>query len=406
MTILQGKRVLLGVTGGIAAYKAAELLRLLVKSGASVRVVMTKSAQSFITPLTFQALSGTEVHTDLLNPDAERGMGHIELARWPDLIVVAPASANFLARLSCGLADDLLSTTCVATSSPIAVAPAMNQQMWANKATKSNLETLNSRDIKIWGPNKGEQACGENGEGRMLEPSELLDEVRHCFTKGPWAGMKVVVTAGPTQEPIDPVRYISNHSSGKMGYELAAAAAEAGAETILISGPSSLPPPANCKVISVLTAEQMLEVAIEHSQDADVFISAAAVCDYRPPYVQSHKIKKSDDEPLTLTLTQNPDIVASVANLPSKPYTVGFAAETRELEAFAKAKLHRKNLDLIIANDVSRADIGFNSDYNSVVIIDRSGQTQHSGTSTKQQLARDLIVNIKNRMDEAARTKD
>lgn len=394
MSSLSNKRILLGVTGGIAAYKSADLVRRLQDAGASVQVVMTAAAQEFITPLTMQALSGNPVHTTLLDPAAEAGMGHIQLARWADLILIAPASADFMARLVQGQGDDLLTTLCLATPAPIALAPAMNQGMWRNASTQANVEVLKQRKVHIFGPAAGEQACGDIGLGRMLEALELVDAAAGLFVSGSLAGKKVVITAGPTREAIDPVRYISNHSSGKMGYALAQAAAEAGAQTVLISGPTQLAAPERVKFIAATTAEDMLVASLQEAQDCDVFIAAAAVADYRPAQIAAHKIKKTAEaDNMLLELVKNPDIVATIAALEKKPFTVGFAAESENLIAYAQQKLTRKNLDLIIANNIAATGIGFNSDDNAVTVIDRM-QQQELTQRSKQQLARDLIAII------------
>lgn len=394
MSSLTNKRILLGVTGGIAAYKSAELVRRLQDAGASVQVVMTAAAQEFITPLTMQALSGNPVHTTLLDPAAEAGMGHIQLARWADLILIAPASADFIARLVHGQGNDLLTTLCLASPAPIAVAPAMNQGMWRNASTQANVEVLKQRKIHIFGPAAGEQACGDIGPGRMLEALELVDAAAGLFISGSLAGKKVVITAGPTREAIDPVRYISNHSSGKMGYALAQAAAEAGAQTVLISGPTQLIAPERVKFIAVTTAEDMLAASLQEAQGCDLFIAAAAVADYRPAQIAAHKIKKiAEAETMLLELVKNPDIVATIAALEQKPFVVGFAAESENLIAYAQQKLTRKNLDLMIANNIAATGIGFNSDDNAVTVIDQT-QQQELTQRSKQQLARDLIAII------------
>jgi phosphopantothenoylcysteine decarboxylase/phosphopantothenate--cysteine ligase len=391
MTSLANKQILLGVTGGIAAYKSADLVRRLQDAGASVQVVMTPAAQEFITPLTLQALSGNPVHTHLLDPEAEAGMGHIQLARWADLVLIAPATADFIARLTQGMGNDLLSSICLATAAPIALAPAMNQGMWRNAATQANLELLRKRDIHIFGPAEGGQACGDIGPGRMLEPLQLVDAAASLFAPGSLAGKKVVITAGPTREALDPVRYLSNQSSGKMGYALAQAAAEAGARTILISGPTQLPTPARVNRIDVISAADMHAASLQEAQDCDLFIAAAAVADYRPEQVAAQKIKKGTEDTLTLTLVKNPDIVASVAALEPKPYTVGFAAESENLLEYARVKLARKNLDMVVANNISDHHIGFNSDDNAVTLVDKNNVTDISQRS-KQQLARELIA--------------
>ncbi|MDO8907368.1 MAG: bifunctional phosphopantothenoylcysteine decarboxylase/phosphopantothenate--cysteine ligase CoaBC [Pseudohongiella sp.] len=352
LATLANKRILLGITGGIAAYKCAELTRLLSKAGADVRVVMTKAATEFITPLTMQALSGNRVHHELLDADAEAGMGHIELARWPDLILVAPASADFLARMANGHATDLLSTLLLASKAPVALAPAMNQGMWLNAATQDNLSTLARRGCKIFGPAAGAQACGDIGPGRMLEPQELAEACAGMFTPGLLSGLRIMITAGPTREAIDPVRYISNHSSGKMGYALATEAADAGALVTLISGPVNLPAPARVNVIQVITALDMLEACIAGIEQTDVFIGVAAVADYRPAQIVSHKIKKTA-ETLQLNLVRNPDIIGTLAARFPRPLMVGFAAETNDVQAYGQEKLIRKNLDMLFANEAT-----------------------------------------------------
>ncbi|GLQ33029.1 phosphopantothenoylcysteine decarboxylase [Litoribrevibacter albus] len=399
---LQNKRILLGITGGIAAYKCAELVRHYKKAGAEVHVVMTRSAQEFVTPLTLQALSGNPVHTSLLDPEAEAGMGHIELARWADLMVIAPATANFLATLAQGKGDDLLSTICLATKSPIALAPAMNQQMWASPATQNNIAQLKSlydEQRLIWmGPAEGEQACGDVGPGRMLEPEQITELTAEYFEEGAFTGKHVVITAGPTQEAIDPVRYISNHSSGKMGYALAQAAADQGAQVTLISGPTNLPCPDRVERIQVKSAEQMLEASLQRISETDVFIASAAVADYRPSEIAEHKIKKVDGEDqMIIKLVKNPDIVATVAQHPERPFTVGFAAETQDVAQYAQAKLARKNLDMIVANDVSNTKIGFNSDNNAATVFWGSGQRELELMS-KAQMASEILNCIKTQL--------
>lgn len=391
MHSLSNKRVLLGITGGIAAYKAAELSRKLRAAGADVRVAMTKAATAFITPLTLQALTGNPVHTTLLDPEAEAGMGHIELAKWADVILVAPASADFIAKLSQGQADDLLSTLVLASDAKLAIAPAMNQQMWASEATQNNLATLASRGFIQFGPAAGQQACGDIGLGRMLEPEELADLTAALFSATPLSGKTVVITAGPTREAIDPVRYISNHSSGKMGYAIAAAAAEAGAKTLLISGPTNLSCPERVTRINVESAKDMLDACKTHCLDADCFIATAAVADYGLA-PETQKIKKSA-ESMTLTLHKNPDILATISHSEHRPqYVVGFAAETNDVLEYAKSKLDRKRLDLIVANDVSQPGVGFNSDNNHVHFI---SQTSHEElASTKAHIGRALIARI------------
>lgn len=390
MTSLANKQILLGVTGGIAAYKSADLVRRLQDAGASVQVVMTPAAQEFITPLTMQALSGNPVHTQLLDPEAEAGMGHIQLARWADLVLIAPATADFMARLTQGMGNDLLTSICLATAAPIAIAPAMNQGMWNNQATQTNLDLLIQRKIHVFGPAEGNQACGDIGPGRMLEPLQLVDAAARLFSSGSLAGKKVVITAGPTREALDPVRYLSNYSSGKMGYALAQAAAEAGAETILISGPTQLATPARVKRIDVISAQDMHTASMHAAKGCDLFIAAAAVADYRPAQIAAQKIKKGESDTITLTLMKNPDVVASIAALDPKPFTVGFAAESENLLEYARAKLQRKNLDLVVANNISDIDIGFNSDDNAVTLVDKNSALEFSQRS-KHQLARELI---------------
>jgi phosphopantothenoylcysteine decarboxylase/phosphopantothenate--cysteine ligase len=385
-------KILVGISGGIAAYKSPELVRQLKKTGADVRVVMTSAAISFISPLTLQAVSGNPVSTDLLDPEAEAGMGHIELARWADLILIAPATADLIARLSAGMANDLLSTLCLATTAHIAVAPAMNLQMWANKATQENIKQLQQRDITILGPDKGEQACGETGLGRMLEPSHLVVECerfdnQNCLTL---VGKKVLITAGPTREEIDPVRYLSNYSSGKMGFALAKAALLAGADVTLVAGPVNLESLSSIKRIDVISARDMYKAVHEQIDQQDIFIGCAAVADYRICDVAQQKIKKNDQQ-LVLTMVENPDIIASVSKLANKPYCVGFAAETTDVIEYAKKKLSRKHLDMICANDVSNSEIGFNSDCNQLTVINANGESRTFDKESKSSLSRKLI---------------
>lgn len=396
MSSLANKRVLLGVTGGIAAYKSAEVIRRLQDLGADVRVVMTPAATQFITPLTLQALSGNPVHTELLDPEAEAAMGHIELAKWSDVILIAPASADFIAKLSAGEGSDLLSTICLASRSPLAAAPAMNQGMWRNASTQHNIERLRGRGVHLFGPTEGIQACGDTGPGRMIDPEDIAELIADLFETGSLAGKKVVITAGPTREAIDPVRYISNHSSGKMGYALAEAAAEAGADTVLISGPVNLTPPDRVRTISITSAREMHEAALAEASGCQLFIASAAVADYRPIQVSEQKIKKSA-ETMTIELVKNPDIVSAVAALQQRPFTVGFAAETASeehgLENHARGKLERKNLDLVIANDVSDRTIGFNSEDNAVLVVEMQG-SESIPKINKSILARQLIAKI------------
>lgn len=393
MQRLTNRQIVLGITGGIAAYKSAELTRLLKGAGADVRVVMTPAATEFITPLTLQALSGNPVHLHLLDTEAEAGMGHIELAKWADLILIAPASADFMARMAAGQGNDLLTTLCLATDSPICLAPAMNQAMWRDKTTQENAVALQARGVKLFGPASGEQACGDTGPGRMMEPTELAQLTAEQFDTGALTGKTVFITAGPTREPLDPVRYISNHSSGKMGYALAEAAIDAGAKVKLISGPVNIPAPERCERVSVQSAEDMLRASLDGIESCDIFIASAAVADYRPTAIAEHKIKKGSEEIMELHLVKNPDIVATVAARTDKPYTVGFAAETQDVLSYARGKLERKNLDLIVANDVSRSDIGFNSDENAVTLVSATGDHELPQAS-KRQLAGQLIAMI------------
>ena len=398
MQQLTNKRILLGITGGIAAYKSAELVRSLKKAGADVRVVMTSGAMEFITPLTLQALSGNPVHHALLDPEAEAGMGHIELAKWADLLLIAPASANFIARLSQGLGDDLLTTVCLATEAPMALAPAMNQAMWKDGTTQQNIERLKNvkgKSLHIFGPDAGEQACGDVGPGRMLDPDLIAAHCADLFESGLLAGINLVVTAGPTREALDPVRYISNHSSGKMGYAIAEAAREAGARVTLITGPVNISAPERVNVERVSSAREMLETSLEQLPECQIFIAAAAVADYRPLNIANQKIKKSGDT-IELKMVKNPDVVATIAQHEQRPFTVGFAAETQDVEDYARGKLEKKNLDMIVANDVSRTDIGFNSDENAATAIWPEGQQAFAAMS-KTTLARQLIDLIAHR---------
>ncbi len=392
MSRLNNRHIVLGITGGIAAYKAAELVRRLKERGALVHVVMTDAAREFITPLTLQALSGNPVHTSLLDPEAEAAMGHIELARWADLLLVAPASADFIAKLAHGQADDLLSTLWLACQAKRAIAPAMNQAMWADAATANNMEALRQRGVAVYGPGAGEQACGDVGLGRMLEPSELADLAEGEFQGRALDGKRVMITAGPTREAIDPVRYISNHSSGKMGYALAQAAADAGASVVLVSGPVALPSPEGVERVAVVSAQEMYDAVLAEVGQTDLFIGCAAVADYRPAQVIDQKIKKSA-ETLTIELVRNPDIISAVAGSSPRPFTVGFAAETQDVLSYARGKLERKGLDAIIANDVSDSAIGFNSDENEVVLI--TGKSEQAlPRMGKRQLATTLIERL------------
>ncbi len=368
MPKLTGKRILLGITGGIAAYKAAELVRLLCKAGADVQVVMTEAAGRFITPMTLQALSGRPVRQGLFDPAYEAAMSHIELARWADLILIAPATADFLAHLAHGLANDLLSTLCLASEAPIALAPAMNQRMWLNQATVDNAGVLVKRGILLWGPAAGEQACGESGPGRMVEPEGLLGSTVEFLSGGALAGLRMLLTAGPTREPIDPVRFVGNRSSGKMGFALAKAFVLAGARVELVSGPVSLPTPSRVNRIDVETALDMEQAVMERVAECDIFVGCAAVADYRPEMMVEQKIKKSDER-LALQLIRNPDIISQVAALPEAPFSVGFAAETEEPETYAEQKRQAKRLDMIAANLVGAASGGFERDENALTVL-------------------------------------
>ncbi|EPN8225578.1 MULTISPECIES: bifunctional phosphopantothenoylcysteine decarboxylase/phosphopantothenate--cysteine ligase CoaBC [Vibrio] len=376
MQTLAGKKILLGISGGIAAYKCAELTRRLIERGAQVQVVMTKAAKEFITPLTMQAVSGRPVSDSLLDPAAEASMGHIELAKWADLVLLAPATADLIARMSAGMGNDLLTTLVLATDSPVAVSPAMNQQMYRNIATQENIATLARRGMHIWGPAAGEQACGDVGPGRMLEPMQLVHLCEQFFQPKLLEGKSILITAGPTREAIDPVRYITNHSSGKMGYALASAAAQMGAKVTLVSGPVSLNTPVGVERINVSSAQEMHEAVMTHANRHDAFISCAAVADYRPQTIASQKLKKTEDnDEMVINMVKNPDIVASVAAMTAKrPFTVGFAAETNDVETYARGKLTKKNLDMICANDVSVAGQGFNSNDNAITLYWPEGE--------------------------------
>ena len=391
MESLINKNILLGVTGGIAAYKSAEIVRGLKKAGSSVRVVMTQSAQEFITPLTLQALSGNPVSTDLLDAEAEAAMGHIELARWADAILIAPATANTIARLSSGRADDLLSSITLAFDGPVGLAPAMNQAMWKDKRTQSNIKNLENKDFSLYGPGSGEQACGDVGLGRMLEPSEIVELFASLFEAGSLSNKSVLITAGPTQEPIDPVRYVTNRSSGKMGYALAEAAVEAGAQVTLVSGPVNIKPPASCNLVPVETAQEMYDAVMHHVRGKDVYIGTAAVADYSPSKVESSKIKKKgNSEALVLKMKENQDILKTVSDMKDRPYMVGFAAETEDLLKNARKKLEKKKIDLIIANDVSDKSIGFDSEENEVTLITNSEEVLLD-RSSKKKIAKRIV---------------
>lgn len=392
MQRLANKNIILGIGGGIAAYKSAELVRRLKDHGADVRVVMTRSAREFITPLTLQALSGHPVHLDLLDPAAEAAMGHIELARWADLVLVAPATAEIMARLALGNANDLLTTLVLATDAPVALAPAMNQAMWRDPATQANAALLQQRGVQLFGPAAGSQACGDIGPGRMLEPDQLAIHAAECFQRQLLTGKHVLVTAGPTREAIDPVRYITNHSSGKMGFAVARAAAEAGARVTLVSGPVQLATPDRVERINVTSAREML-LACQSAMPCDILIATAAVADFRPEIPAEHKLKKDpgSNDGMLLQLVRNPDILASLSLREDRPFSVGFAAETQNLLDYAAIKLRDKNLDLIVANDVSNSSIGFDSEENAITVIDRQHRQTHFAQTSKNKIAIQLI---------------
>jgi len=387
---LTGKRILLGISGGIAAYKAAELTRLLVRNGADVRVVLTEAGSRFVTPVTLQALSGQTVWTDLWDPRVADNMGHIELSRDRDLIMVAPASADFLAKLAHGLADDLLSSLCLARRCPLVVAPAMNVEMWENAATQRNVDVLHADGVRVAGPAAGDQACGETGMGRMLEPGQLLEEIGAFFASKRLAGKRVLVTAGPTEEPVDPVRVITNASSGKMGFAVARAAQEAGADVTLVSGPVSLATPAGVARVNVRTAQEMFEAVKKSAPACDVFISVAAVSDYRVKHPAQQKIKKANGKELALQLEENPDILAWVAALPRPPFCVGFAAESEQLERHAREKRAKKKLPLLAAN---LAQDALGRDDNAITLFDDRGE-HPLGRAPKLELARKLVAHV------------
>ena len=396
---LAGTRILLGITGGIAAYKAAELTRLLVRAGVQVQVVLTPNGARFVTAQTFQALSGRDVRDSLWDATAEAAMGHIELARWADRIVIAPATADCIAKLAHGRADDLLSTLCLASAAPLTIAPAMNQQMWAHPATQASIETLRRRGVDVIGPANGDQACGDVGPGRMLEPAQIVDHLLAARPGGALDGQRVVVTAGPTHEAIDPVRFLGNRSSGLMGFAVAAAAHAAGANVTLIAGPVSLQTPRGVTRIDVISAEQMLVATLAAVTDADVLIAAAAVADFRVDRIAPHKIKK-DGASLQLNLVANPDIVATVAALSKRPFIVGFAAETEHLETRAQTKLRDKRLDLIAANEVG-ADLGFERNDNALLLLWDGGR-EALARADKRKLAEQLIERIAERLSPRA----
>ena len=394
---MQGKHILLGVTGGIAAYKSPDLVRRLREHGAEVQVVMTRAAREFVTPTTFQAVSGRAVRSDLWDASAEAAMGHIELARWADAVLIAPASADFLARLAAGLADDLLTTLCLATEAPIAVAPAMNHLMWSNAATRANIATLAGRSVQILGPGVGDQACGESGEGRMLEPLDLAERLQALLVPahGALAGRRVLITAGPTRERIDPVRFISNRSSGKMGFAVAQAAREAGASVVLVSGPVSQPTPVGVRRVDIESASEMLAAVMRELPGTDLFISTAAVADYRPARAAEQKIKKTSDT-LELAMERTADVLATVAARGERPLVVGFAAETESVEQNARTKLLKKNLDMIAANEVGH-DKAFDCEDNQLIVLTRAGRHELV-RADKLTLARGLIALIAQEM--------
>lgn len=399
MQHLTNKRVLLGVTGSIAAYKAAELIRRLRDVGAEVRVVMTDGAKAFVTPLTFQALSGLPVHENLLDKEAEAAMGHIELARWADVILLAPASANSISGLAQGRADELLNAVCLAADVPLLIAPAMNKNMWADKATQENVKLLTQRGVLFIGPDSGEQACGDIGEGRMVASEAIISRLAELFTNGSLSGQTVLITAGPTREALDPVRYLSNHSSGKMGYAIAEAAIEAGAKVILVSGPVNLETPDRVTRINIESAAEMEAAVKEHIVDSDIFVASAAVTDYRPVTIQQDKIKKNDDR-LTIELEKNTDILSMVKADYSKTFCVGFAAETQDLETYARSKLNHKNIEMIAANLVGASATKtagtFNSDTNELSVYWQGGELTLE-LASKTKLARQLIALIAQR---------
>jgi len=400
---MQGKRVLLGVTGGIAAYKSPDLVRRLRELGAEVQVVLTAGAREFVTPMTFQAVSGREVRSDLWDPEAEKAMSHIELARWADFVIIAPATADFLARLATGQADDLLTTLCLATDAPIALAPAMNRLMWSNPATQANVATLESRGIHVWGPGEGDQACGEVGAGRMLEPTQLAAYAANAIAPtGPLAGKRVLLTAGPTRERIDPVRFISNRSSGKMGFAVAAAARDAGAEVTIVCGPVNLATPPGVKRIDVESAADMLNAVMKNIDGVDIFVATAAVADYRPACPVECKIKKTS-ESMDLKMERTVDILATVAARTPRPFVVGFAAETDSVEQYARQKLLKKNLDMIAANEVGHDKV-FEKDDNALLVLWRDGRLEMPH-APKVALARDLVALISERYAERGKPR-
>ncbi|TVO77048.1 bifunctional phosphopantothenoylcysteine decarboxylase/phosphopantothenate--cysteine ligase CoaBC [Sedimenticola selenatireducens] len=397
VNVLADRKVLLGVTGGIAAYKSVELVRLLRKSGAEVQVVMTGGASQFVTPMTLQAVSGRTVRQDLFDPGHEAAMGHIELARWADVVLVAPASASFIARLANGFADNLLSTLCLATAAPLILAPAMNQQMWQAQATQHNVGVLLHRGVRLWGPALGDQACGEVGPGRMVEPEALFQQLCNHFSSGPLSGVRVLLTAGPTREPIDPVRFIGNRSSGKMGFALARAFVSAGATVELVAGPVSLATPAGVARFDVETAREMEQKVLDRVTECDIFVGCAAVADYRPEVVADQKIKKNNEQ-MEIHLVRNNDILATVAALSKAPFTVGFAAETQAPETYAEKKRIAKKIDMIAANLVGASEGGFERDENALTLLWEGGQ-KRLPLADKGMLAEQLVTLITERYE-------
>lgn len=389
--LLRNKKILLGITGGIAAYKGTEIIRRLREQGAEVRVVMTDSAKEFITPLTLQAVSGHAVANSMFDPAAELGMGHIELAKWADLVLIAPCTANIIAKLAAGLADELLPTLCLATPAPLAISPAMNMFMYQHPATQQNLSVLAERGVLIWGPGVGFQACGDVGPGRMLDPEQIVQEVVHALQPQELKDTSILITAGPTRENIDPVRYLSNYSSGKMGFALAEAAANAGARVTLVAGPVNLPTPEGVKRIDVVSAMDMEAAVQSEVANHQIFIGCAAVADYRAKEIASQKMKKTaDKDDLTIELVKNPDIIAGVAARKDRPFVVGFAAETQDVDRYAQDKLARKGLDMIAANDVSREGQGFSSDKNALNVYWKEGH-EELPLANKKLIAQQLI---------------
>lgn len=410
-------KLLLGITGGIAAYKSADLVRRLKEKNFDVQVAITQSASHFITKTTLQAVSGNTVHQQMFKPSSDSAMDHIDLAKWADIILIAPATANIIAKIASGIADDLLTTTLLASAAKLVIAPAMNQQMWSNPATQSNIQRLKERDITFWGPAEGEQACGDTGFGRMLEPEDLAKRAdllvkktalkkkatQNHFKDSPLKGKRVVITAGPTIEPIDPVRFISNHSSGKMGYALAKAARDVGANVYLISGPVALDSPIGIETIRVTSANEMLKQVQRFTPNCELFIGCAAVADYTPEVIANQKIKKRQPT-MALSLIKNPDIISWVTATEPRPFVVGFAAESENLKENAKSKLMQKNMDLICANDISQSETGFNSNNNEILILDNNHRELHVNTASKDEIARAIVGEIEKSLAEKAST--